>query len=405
MALTPCSFHPTRTNHQPRPSRLFPSPLLIPSHTTGEGGEPEDHHGVRLGDAQLGQGPSPRSPSLSLVSLYAALVTPARMMWAPYLTPTPPLSSLQVIPGYGHAVLRKTDPRYSCQREFALKYLPEDELFKIVSNIYEASSVFFWGGMIAVVGWLAGWVDGVGVFGAGWRSADPAFLLHPTLTSSNPSSTHTHHHHQHQVVPDVLTKHGKTKNPYPNVDSHSGVLLHYYGFKVRCRRLYPTHPIHPSTPSTDPLTLRPTLLLHPTPPDPIASPPLAPHRRSSTTTPSSSASPAPWAPSPRSSGTAPSACPSSGPSPSPPSGSSRPSAGATPTSKSSQGPRQARLFGPVGHVVLGEALAALLGSRFRCGLGGHGGKRDGEGAARSWSRFFFLIYLKSRLATTQPTSF
>lgn len=42
-----------------------------------------------------------------------------------------------MIPGYGHAVLRKTDPRYTCQREFALKYLPEDELFKIVSNIYE----------------------------------------------------------------------------------------------------------------------------------------------------------------------------------------------------------------------------------------------------------------------------
>jgi citrate synthase len=27
----------------------------------------------------------------------------------------------QVVPGYGHAVLRKTDPRYVCQREFALK--------------------------------------------------------------------------------------------------------------------------------------------------------------------------------------------------------------------------------------------------------------------------------------------
>lgn len=75
-----------------------------------------------------------------------------------------------VIPGYGHAVLRKTDPRYSCQREFALKYLPDDPLFKIVSTIYE-------------------------------------------------------------VMPGILTKHGKTKNPYPNVDSHSGVLLWHYGFK------------------------------------------------------------------------------------------------------------------------------------------------------------------------------
>lgn len=74
----------------------------------------------------------------------------------------------RVIPGYGHAVLRKTDPRYTAQREFALKYLPDDELFKIVGTIYE-------------------------------------------------------------VVPDVLTKQGKTKNPWPNVDSHSGVLLVHYG--------------------------------------------------------------------------------------------------------------------------------------------------------------------------------
>lgn len=47
--------------------------------------------------------------------------------------------SHQVIPGYGHAVLRKTDPRYMAQRQFALKHLPDDELFKIVSTIYEAS--------------------------------------------------------------------------------------------------------------------------------------------------------------------------------------------------------------------------------------------------------------------------
>lgn len=37
----------------------------------------------------------------------------------------------QVVPGYGHAVLRKTDPRYTCQREFALKHLPNDPLFKV----------------------------------------------------------------------------------------------------------------------------------------------------------------------------------------------------------------------------------------------------------------------------------
>jgi len=80
------------------------------------------------------------------------------------------LNSGKVIPGYGHAVLRKTDPRYSAQRAFALKYLPDDPLFKIVGTIFE-------------------------------------------------------------TVPDVLTEHGKTKNPWPNVDSHSGCLLYHYDFK------------------------------------------------------------------------------------------------------------------------------------------------------------------------------
>ena len=32
-----------------------------------------------------------------------------------------------------------------------------------------------------------------------------------------------------QVAPSVLTKHGKTKNPFPNVDSSSGVLFYHYG--------------------------------------------------------------------------------------------------------------------------------------------------------------------------------
>lgn len=79
------------------------------------------------------------------------------------------LNAGQVIPGYGHAVLRKTDPRYTAQREFALKHLPNDELFKLVDTVYS-------------------------------------------------------------VMPGILEKHGKTKNPYPNVDSHSGVLLWHYNF-------------------------------------------------------------------------------------------------------------------------------------------------------------------------------
>jgi len=75
-----------------------------------------------------------------------------------------------VVPGYGHAVLRKTDPRYTCQRDFALKHLPNDNMFKIVSQLYK-------------------------------------------------------------VVPKLLGELGKVKNPWPNVDAHSGVLLQHYGMK------------------------------------------------------------------------------------------------------------------------------------------------------------------------------
>lgn len=46
------------------------------------------------------------------------------------------LKNGQVVPGYGHAVLRKTDPRYTAQREFALKHLPRDPLFKLVGQVY-----------------------------------------------------------------------------------------------------------------------------------------------------------------------------------------------------------------------------------------------------------------------------
>ena len=33
------------------------------------------------------------------------------------------------------------------------------------------------------------------------------------------------------IVPPILTETGKVKNPWPNVDAHSGVLLQYYGMK------------------------------------------------------------------------------------------------------------------------------------------------------------------------------
>jgi citrate synthase len=35
----------------------------------------------------------------------------------------------------------------------------------------------------------------------------------------------------YETAPDILTKHGKAKNPWPNVDAHSGVLQWYYGVK------------------------------------------------------------------------------------------------------------------------------------------------------------------------------
>lgn len=80
------------------------------------------------------------------------------------------LNSGQVIPGFGHAVLRKTDPRYKAQRDFCLKHLPDDPIFKYVDVLYK-------------------------------------------------------------VVPPILEKHGKAKNPWPNVDAQSGVIQWYYGIK------------------------------------------------------------------------------------------------------------------------------------------------------------------------------
>ena len=94
--------------------------------------------------------------------------TPTKEQISDYCKRT--LAEGKVVPGFGHAVLRKTDPRYTAQREFALKHMPNDPLFQVVSNIYE-------------------------------------------------------------VVPEILLATGKVKNPWPNVDAHSGQLLMYYGLK------------------------------------------------------------------------------------------------------------------------------------------------------------------------------
>ncbi len=77
------------------------------------------------------------------------------------------LTEGKVVPGYGHAVLRKTDPRFTAQMEFGKKHMPDDPLVQTVWNIYDA-------------------------------------------------------------VPPILQSLGKIKNPWPNVDAHSGALLVHY---------------------------------------------------------------------------------------------------------------------------------------------------------------------------------
>src|SRR5690625_4869104 len=76
----------------------------------------------------------------------------------------------RVIPGYGHAVLRKPDPRFTAQKLFAEKHLKDDNIIQVVWQLF-------------------------------------------------------------RVVPDILKGLGKVKNPWPNVDAHSGAILVHYGFK------------------------------------------------------------------------------------------------------------------------------------------------------------------------------
>lgn len=78
------------------------------------------------------------------------------------------ISSGQVVPGYGHAVLRVTDPRFTAQQLFAKKYVENDSLIDTVNLLYD-------------------------------------------------------------IVPPILQSLGKIKNPWPNVDAFSGSLLQHYG--------------------------------------------------------------------------------------------------------------------------------------------------------------------------------
>jgi citrate synthase len=80
------------------------------------------------------------------------------------------LNGGQVIPGYGHAVLRVPDPRFTAQMDFAKKRFPDDELVRLADMVFD-------------------------------------------------------------VVPTVLKEQGKAKNPAPNVDAISGTLQYYYGVR------------------------------------------------------------------------------------------------------------------------------------------------------------------------------
>jgi citrate synthase len=80
------------------------------------------------------------------------------------------LNGGKVIPGYGHAVLRVPDPRFTAQLDFAKKRFPDDDLVRLADMVFD-------------------------------------------------------------VVPTVLKEQGKAKNPAPNVDAISGTLQYYYGVR------------------------------------------------------------------------------------------------------------------------------------------------------------------------------
>jgi citrate synthase len=103
---------------------------------------------------------------LELMEKYGGLPTAEQVKESAWET----LNSGKVIPGYGHAVLRVTDPRFTGFVEFGKKHLPDSPVLNTVALIFD-------------------------------------------------------------VVPDVLREQGKAKNPWPNVDAGSGAILNHYGIK------------------------------------------------------------------------------------------------------------------------------------------------------------------------------
>ena len=80
------------------------------------------------------------------------------------------LKSGKVIPGYGHAVLRITDPRFDAFLAFGREFCMDSPVVQTVSKVFD-------------------------------------------------------------IVPGILKEQGKAKDPWPNVDAGSGALLYYYGLK------------------------------------------------------------------------------------------------------------------------------------------------------------------------------
>lgn len=93
---------------------------------------------------------------------------PTKEQIAEYVQGT--LDQGKVIPGYGHAVLREPDPRFTAQKVFAQEYIKDSDIINVVWKAFE-------------------------------------------------------------VVPPILQGLGKVKNPWPNVDAHSGAILVHYGMK------------------------------------------------------------------------------------------------------------------------------------------------------------------------------
>ena len=107
--------------------------------------------------------------ALSILEKYDKI--PSKKELGDYVTAT--LNIGKVIPGYGHAVLRATDPRFISFLEFGKTHCPEAEVFQLIEKLYE-------------------------------------------------------------VVPDILKEYGRGKvaNPWPNVDAISGALLFHYGLDM-----------------------------------------------------------------------------------------------------------------------------------------------------------------------------